>query len=270
MSGRVPGRRNRLAALDPTVHGRSLAFSAVHGPPSYDAEGSTGSGHPATSARHLCSATLVLTTPPLPSTKTPHLVDGLPSQALTVRVWALFPGRSVPFQGDLPCQRPVSRKVGAFSGGTFHARGLFPGRSVPFQGDLPCQRPVSRKVGAFSGGPSMPEACFPEGRCLFRGTFHARGLFPGRSAPFQGDLPCQRPVSRKVGAFSGGPSMPEACFPEGPDIILGDQPRRDRFFGRSWGCWQGRWCYPHVFWRALKNPSDRHVGHIKKVCQTIK
>ena len=63
-----------------------------------------------------------------PSTKTPHLVDGLPPQALTVRVWA----------------------------------------------------------------------CFPEGRCLYRGTFHARGLFPGRSAPFQGDLPCQRLVSRKV------------------------------------------------------------------------
>jgi len=99
----------------------------------------------------------------------------------TFHARGLFPGRSVPFQGDLPYQRPVSRKVGAFSGGTFHARGLFPGRSVPFQGDLPCQRPVSRKVSAFSGGPSMPEACFPEGRCLFRGTFHARGLFPGRS-----------------------------------------------------------------------------------------
>ena len=76
--GGVPGGRNRLAALDPTVHGRSLAFTAVHGPPSYDAEGGTGSGHPATSARHLCSATLVLITPPLPSTKTPHLVDELP------------------------------------------------------------------------------------------------------------------------------------------------------------------------------------------------
>ena len=163
MPGGVPGGRNRLAALDPTVHGRSLTFTAVHGPPSYDAEGGTGSGHPATSARHLCSATLVLTTPPLPSTKTPHLVDGLPPQALTVRVWALFPGRSVPFQGDLPCQRPISRKVSA---------------------------------------------------------------------------------------FSGGPSMPEACFPEGPGIILGDQPRRDRLFGRSWGCWQGRWCYPHVFCRG--------------------
>ena len=77
-TGGVPGRRNRLATLDPTIHGRSLAFTAVHGPPSYDAEGGTGSGHPATSARHLCSATLVLTTPPLPSTKTPHLVDELP------------------------------------------------------------------------------------------------------------------------------------------------------------------------------------------------
>ena len=81
-----------------------------------------------------------------PSTKTALLVDGLPPQALTVRVWALFPGRSMPFQGDLPCQRLVSRKV-----------------------------------GAFSGGPSMPEAYFPEGQCLFRGTLHARGLFPGRS-----------------------------------------------------------------------------------------
>ena len=145
-TGGVPGRRNRLAALDPTVHGRSLAFSAVHGPPSYDAEGGTGSGHPATSARHLCSATLVLTTPPLPSTKTPHLVDGLPPQALTVRVWALFPGRSVPFQGDLPCQRPVSRKV-----------------------------------GAFSGGPSMPEACFPEGRCCY--LQHADGCFFAKLFP---------------------------------------------------------------------------------------
>ena len=125
MPGGVPGRRNRLAALDPTVHGRSLAFSAVHGPPSYDAEGSTGSGHPATSARHLCSATLVLTTPPLPSTKTPHLVDGLPPQALTVRVWALFPGRSAPFQGDLPCQRPVSRKVPTLFLGTSHAGTVF-------------------------------------------------------------------------------------------------------------------------------------------------
>ena len=104
-----------------------------------------------------------------PSTKTALFVDGLPPQALTVRVWALFPGRSVPFQGDLPCQRPISRKVGAFLGGPSMPEALFPGRSVPFQGDLPCQRPISRKVGAFSGGPSMPEAYFPEGPDIILG-----------------------------------------------------------------------------------------------------
>ena len=30
------------------------------------------------------------------------------------------------------------------------------------------------------------------------------------------DLPCQEPFSRKVLPFAGGPSMPEAIFPEGP------------------------------------------------------
>ena len=102
------------------------------------------------------------------------------------------------------------------SGGTFHARGCFPGRSVPFRGDLPCQRLFSRKVGAFSGGPSMPGAIFPEGPAFFRGTFHARARFPGRSCLFPGDLPCQRLFSRKVLRFSGGPSTPEAIFLEGP------------------------------------------------------
>ena len=66
--------------------------------------------------------------------------------------------------------------------GTFHARSHFPGRSCLFPGDLPCQGPFSRKVLRFSQGPSMPGAIFPEGPALFRGTFHARGRFPGRSA----------------------------------------------------------------------------------------
>ena len=44
----------------------------------------------------------------------------------------------------------------------------------------------------------MPEAIFPEGPAIFRGTFHARSHFPGRSRVFQGDLPCQKPFSRKV------------------------------------------------------------------------
>ena len=100
--------------------------------------------------------------------------------------------------------------------GTFHARGCFSGRSCAFPGDLPCQEPFSRKVLRFSRGPSMPGAVFKEGRRFFRGTFHAGGCFPGRSCAFPGDLPCQRPFSRKVLRFSGGPSMPEAVFPEGP------------------------------------------------------
>ena len=218
-TGGVPGRRNRLAALAPTVHGRSLAFSAVHGPPSYDAEGGTGSGHPATSARHLCSATLVLTTPPLPSTKTPHLVDEL-----------LFCLRHPP-------KRPIWWMNCPFVS-AIHQNGSFCGWPPAPSPNRPGLGLVSRKVGAFSGGPSMPEACFPEGRCLFRGTFHARGLFPGRSAPFQGDLPCQRPVSRKVGAFSGGPSMPEAYFPEGRRLFRGTFHARGLFPGRS----------RHYFW----------------------
>ena len=78
----------------------------------------------------------------------------------------------------------------AFFVGTFHARGRFPGRSVLFRGDLPCQRPFSWKVGAFSGEPFILEADFMEGRRIFKGTFHARGRFHGRSVLFHGDLPC--------------------------------------------------------------------------------
>ena len=120
-----------------------------------------------------------------------------------------------------------------FFRGTFHARGHFPGRSCVFQGDLPCQSPFSRKVLPFSGGPSMPEAVFPEGPAFFRGTFHARGRFPGRSCAFPGDLPCQSPFSRKVGAIPGGPSMPEAVFPEGRCHCRGTFHARSHFPGRS-------------------------------------
>ena len=58
---------------------------------------------------------------------------------------------------------------------TFHTRGRFPGRSCVFAGDLPCQRLISWKVGAFSGEPSMLEAVFMEGRRFFIGTFHVGG-----------------------------------------------------------------------------------------------
>ncbi len=111
---------------------------------------------------------------------------------------------------------PVFLEGPAFFRGTFHARGHFPGRSCAFPGDLPCQSPFSWKVLRFSGGPSMPEAIFPEGPAIIRGTFHARDHFPGRSCAFPGDLPCQKPFSRKVLRLSGGPSMPGTIFPEGP------------------------------------------------------
>ena len=75
----------------------------------------------------------------------------------------------------------------AFFRGTFHARSHFPGRSCVFPGDHPCQEPLFWKVLPFSGGPSMPGAIFLEGPAFFRGTFHARGHFPGRSCLFPVD-----------------------------------------------------------------------------------
>ena len=50
---------------------------------------------------------------------------------------------------------------------TFHARGYFPGRSVLFRRDLPCQGPFSWKVDGFSWEPSIPEAVFKEGQKYF-------------------------------------------------------------------------------------------------------
>ena len=60
-----------------------------------------------------------------------------------------------------------------------------------------------------------------EGRCFFVGTFHARGCLYGRLALFRGDLPCQGLFIWKVGAFSWGPSMPEAVYMEGPAFFMG-------------------------------------------------
>ena len=71
-----------------------------------------------------------------------------------------------------------------------HQNGTFGERLLPHLGNLPGKGPFSRKVLRFSGGPSMPGAVFPEGPAFFRGTFHARGRFPGRPCVFQGDLPC--------------------------------------------------------------------------------
>ena len=66
----------------------------------------------------------------------------------------------------------------------------------------------------------MPEADFMEGRRFFMVTFHAGGCLYGRSVLFRGDLPCQRLILWKVGAFSWGPSMLEADFMEGQKYFL--------------------------------------------------
>ena len=81
--------------------------------------------------------------------------------------------------------------------------------------------------------PSGPETVFKEGPAFFRGTFHARSRFPGRSCAFPGDLPRQCPFSRKVLRFSGGPSMPVPVFPEGPVLSRGTFHARSHFPGRS-------------------------------------
>ena len=127
-----------------------------------------------------------------------------------------FSGLARHLPQDLPCQKPFSRKVLPFSGGPSMQEAIFPEGSCVFQGDLPRWRPFPWKVLRFFGGPSMLGAVFLEGPAFFRGTFHARSHFPGRSCAFPGDLPCQRPFSRKVLHFPGGPSMLEAIFPEGP------------------------------------------------------
>ena len=121
-----------------------------------------------------------------------------------------------------PSKRPIWWTNAPFAS-AIHQNGLYGGRTAffvprsPFKcGALPRWGLFSRKVLRFSGGPSMPGAIFPEGPAFFPGTFHARARFPGRSCVFPGDLPCQEPFSRKVLRFSGGPSMPEAIFPEGP------------------------------------------------------
>ena len=84
-----------------------------------------------------------------------------------------------------------------------------------------------------SKGPSGKGVVFPEGPVIFKGTFHARGCFSGRSCVFQGDLPCQEPFSRKVLCFSGGPSMLGAIFPEGGCRFGWTFRDRGGFSGRS-------------------------------------
>ena len=166
-----------------------------------------------------CTRLLLLLPASQGSTGDPRLLSrrkAIASQAPPSRGWHVASCRPVPPR--------------AFA---IHQNGTFGGRLPPHLGNLPGKGSFFRKVLRFSGGPSMPGAVFPEGPALFRGTFHARGHFPGRSCVFQGDLPCQGPFSRKVLRFSGGPSMLEAIFPEGPALFRGTFRDRGHFSGRS-------------------------------------
>ncbi len=100
---------------------------------------------------------------------------------------------------------------------------------MPFRGDLPGLGLIFWKVGVFFGGPSGFGAYFLEGRCHCRGTFHARGCFPGRLVPLQGDLPGQGLFFRKVGALAGGPSMLGGVFVAGhlAAVVPGAKVRQD-------------------------------------------
>ena len=61
---------------------------------------------------------------------------------------------------------------------------------------------------------------FPEGPAFFRGTFHARGRFPGRSCVFQGDLPRQGPFLRKARERVGERVGERDCTVAGMDPFL--------------------------------------------------
>ena len=99
--------------------------------------------------------------------------------------------------------------------------------TLSFPGDLPGFWPFSRKVGRFAAGPSLFRGLFKEGLCAFIGTFQDFGLFQGRSAGLQRDLPYFEGFSRMVAVFLPGPSMIFAFlrkvgkFAAGPSLFRG-------------------------------------------------
>ena len=58
-------------------------------------------------------------------------------------------------------------------------------------------------------------------------------FFAASAQPISSDLPCWRLISWKVGAFSWGPSIPEADFQEGRRFFMGTFHARSHFHGRS-------------------------------------
>ena len=165
--------------------------------------------HPAALAARVCpccSRLLLLLPASQGSTGDPRLLSrrkAIASQAPPSRGWHVASCRPVPPR--------------AFA---IHQNGTFGGRLPPHLGNLPGKGSFFRKVRRFSGGPSMLGVVFPEGPALFRGTFHARSHFPGKSCVFQGDLPCQEPFSRKVSERVGERVGEKDCTVAGMDPFL--------------------------------------------------
>ena len=158
VAGCVPGGRSRLAALDPTVH--SVRFAHLRsGPPSYDAEGGTGAGHPATSA-----ITGSISEPNMKS------VSSLGQKGETTNT-----------------QTSVGKQNGLILFTEFFLNYRPSGIWGSYVDSPPLETThhphwdlFSRTVVILNRGPSTLGPVFPDGRPFQPGTVHARGRFPGQ------------------------------------------------------------------------------------------
>jgi len=169
-------------------------FAGAHirsGPPSYDAEGGTGSGHPATSA-------------------------------LTGSISGIDREGGVPSLG----QKGETTNTQTTD---FRDLGLLCGWSPLETTHRPRQRPFSRTVTPSNRGPSTLGPVFPDGHSFQPGTVHAGTCFPGRSLLPTGDRPRWDLFSRTVAFQNKGPSTLEAISPAGQrlergGVVQGDMP----------------------------------------------
>ena len=97
-------------------------------------------------------------------------------------------------------------------------------------------------VGGFCGGAPCPDGIQflvsdllgpGQSTSLLSAGGGGMSFFAASAQPISSDLPCWRPIPRKVLRFCRGPSMPEADFMEGRRFFRGTFHARGRFHGRS-------------------------------------
>ena len=171
----------------------SFAFAHLRsGPPSYDAEGGTGSGHPATFA---------LTG----SISEPNM-------------------KSVSSLGQKRETTNTQTSVGKQNGLVLFTEIFLNYRPSGIWGSYVDSPPLetthhphwdlfSRTVVILNRGPSTLGPIFPEGHPFQPGTVHAGGRFPGRSPFKTGDRPRWDLFSRTVNACSGAGRYKATCHP---------------------------------------------------------